>query len=1291
MSAPVTPSTTPVTLPPPSALPRILGLCWRDRALCVYVILCQVALLAVGLVGVGSAGLGIDYLRKRLQPGAPPVRWPLHLSPPADWNPLAVLLAVAAVILLAAVLRGALTWLGGVLLARLVHRRVIAGLQTAVFAKLQHLHFRFFDEHNRGEIINRATGDIQAVRTFVDTVLIQTLATALTVLVYVAYLASIRAGLTLACLGVVPVIAGICLGYSRRIHPLFLRSRQLFDRMILTLAEAVEGVGVIKGFAREEEVAAHFARDNRSVEEQQDAIIWRQSIFSPGIDLLAQSSLVVLLLYGGKLVIDGSLPLGAGLIVFAGLLQQFAAQIMMLAQISNGIQESLTGARRMFDLLDTPAGLLPPDRALVPPAIRGAVRFENVSFRHAAGGPVVLRDVSFTVEPGECVAIVGETGSGKSALLHLIPRFYDPTQGRVVVDGVDLRDWDLQALRKRVGFVFQENFLFSDTVAANIAFGVPEASREAVVAAARAACAHEFIEELPNGYETVLGESGVDLSGGQRQRLTIARAILAAPSILVLDDPTAAIDPETEHEILAAIEQSLAGRTSFVVAHRLSTLRRADRILVLERGRIVQTGTHAQLVREEGPYRLAALHQMVDEESRRILSGELLHAGGKPAGNPPQPVAEALPDAAALPEAPAPSETLQGSGIGIVRRMLACMKPHAAKRNAVFVSTVIRAAQRPLLFWAVAAIINGPVAKGDYHATVLWTLGFAGLLLSTTLVMNWRSRNMGELGEALMHDLRERIFQSLQRMPLSYFHKTKLGRILSRMISDIEATRRGVQLGFFLGQEFLQLAGCAALMLYYNWALFLVLVAVSPAVILAKKYFHPRIHLFSRHAAESSSRLTGALAESVRGIRVIQGFTRQERGERIFGRHVDQLTEDNVKLSAESALYVPLLGVTGQVYIAAMLVVGGWCALRGYAGLNVGSFVAFFFIPTSFFISLQAVANYYPQFFISLVGAERVFQMIDLSPEWQDAADAAELPDPRVSLSAVEEEADGMLSAPAPRAPGARVEFRKVSFGYDPARLVLRDISLIAEPGQVVAFVGHTGSGKSSIINLIAKFYLPTMGELLIDGHAIRALRSGSLHAQMGVVHQTNFLFTGTVLENVRFARPDATDAEAEAAVRALGCLDLFESLPRGLNAEVREGGSNLSVGQRQLVCFARALLADPRILILDEATSAVDPVTEHRLQHALARLLAGRTSFVVAHRLSTIIHANQILVLDQGRIVERGTHYELLRRGGKYHVLYRQFAFVGITGEEDLAARRDAAAANRRDDTPRSMSLSPP
>lgn len=581
----------------------------------------QLALLTTGLLGLGFTGVGIDYLNAVLNPSAPAVRWPLGLSLPQSWAPMTVIGVIAVIVVVAAVLRGLLTWAAGVSLAQLVHRKVVAELQAAVFSKLQHLAFQFFDRQSSGAIINRATGDIQAIRTFVDTVLIQTLVTVISLAVYIGYMLSIHASLTLACLATLPALWVACVIFSRLVHPEYVRNRELFDRMILTLGECVQGMNVIKGFSREREMGERFEGDNRAVKDQQQRIFWRVSTFSPAIDLLTQINLVVLLIYGGKLVIDGALPLGAGLIVFAGLLQQFSNQVSTTAQIANGVQESLTGARRVFEILDAPMGVQSPPNPLRPEALSGAVRLEGVTFAYEEGSPV-LCDVSFAVAPGECIAVVGETGSGKSALLSLIPRFYDPVRGRVLIDGHDVRDFDVQWLRRRVSVVFQESFLFSDTVAANICFGRADATKEDMIAAAKAARAHAFIEALPQGYETVLGESGVDLSGGQRQRLAIARALLTNPSILLLDDPTAAIDPETEDEILSAIEQAIAGRTTFIVAHRLSTLRRANRILVLERGRIVQAGTHAELVRVSGTYRRAALHQMIDDESRRLLLQE---------------------------------------------------------------------------------------------------------------------------------------------------------------------------------------------------------------------------------------------------------------------------------------------------------------------------------------------------------------------------------------------------------------------------------------------------------------------------------------------------------------------------------------------------------------------------------------------------------------------------------------------------------------------------------------------
>ena len=613
----------------------------------------------------------------------------------------------------------------------------------------------------------------------------------------------------------------------------------------------------------------------------------------------------------------------------------------------------------------------------------------------------------------------------------------------------------------------------------------------------------------------------------------------------------------------------------------------------------------------------------------------------------------------------------------VIARVLGYTRPYAAKRNFVFVLTAIRAFQKPALAWLIAVIINGPIRRGDYRLTVIETMGFLVLLAFTAVVFHLRQRHQLELGEAVIHDLRNEVFQNLQRMPLAYFHKTKLGSILSRVISDIESVRRGMQQVFFFSLLLLgQMTVAAALMLYYNWSLFLLLLGVWPLVWLTNRHFHPRLSRLSRAAAESSSRLTGNLAESVRGMRVIQGFTRQRRGEEIFNGYVAKLAGDNVALASESALYVPLLDLGSQLFIAAMLVVGGYGALHGFAGMDVGSLIAFFFLPAIFFQSLQHLGNLYTQTVTSMAGAERVFQLIDLKPEWADAANATDLLDPRTETTRSSRVITDR-TALGTRILAARVEFRDVTFGYDPTRLVLHGISLLAAPGQTVALVGHTGSGKSTIINLVAKFYRPVGGEIFIDGREINTLRADSLRRQMGIVFQTNFIFNGTVRENIRFGRPSASDAEVADAARRLDCLDLLESLPQGLATDVGEGGTNLSLGQRQLVCFARALLANPRILILDEATSAVDPVTERRLQHALGRLLAGRTSFVVAHRLSTIVRADQIIVLDDGRVVERGTHRELLLRRGKYHALYREFVFAGLGGETAESTSLQTASAS--------------
>jgi ATP-binding cassette subfamily B protein len=329
------------------------------------------------------------------------------------------------------------------------------------------------------------------------------------------------------------------------------------------------------------------------------------SVFTPATQLLSQLSLVILFGYGGWLYLQGRIALGGGLVVFAGLLQQFNGQVANITTIANSVQQSFTAARRVFEVLDTPSEVQNKPNAIAAPRLTGRVAFERVTFGYSPNAPV-LKDLSFEASPDQVIGIFGLTGAGKSTLLSLIPRLYDPQQGRILADGHDLRELDLDSFRRQIGIVYQESFLFSNTVAANIAFGNPYATQEQIERAARTASAHEFVTGLPHGYNSVLGESGVDLSGGQRQRLALARALLLEPPILILDDPTASVDSKTEHEIVSALREAMAGRTTFIVANRLSLLRRADQILVLDSGALVQRGTHDELLALPGLYREAA-------------------------------------------------------------------------------------------------------------------------------------------------------------------------------------------------------------------------------------------------------------------------------------------------------------------------------------------------------------------------------------------------------------------------------------------------------------------------------------------------------------------------------------------------------------------------------------------------------------------------------------------------------------------------------------------------------------
>ncbi|MGW1001669.1 ABC transporter ATP-binding protein [Streptomyces sp. NPDC002520] len=1154
-------------------------------------------------------------------------------------------------------------------------------LRTEMYGTITRLDGRRQDELSTGQVVGRATSDLQLIQGLLF-MLPMTIGNLLLFLMSLVIMAWLSLPLTAVALAVAPALWWIAKRSRSKLHPATWYAQAQAAAVAGVVDGAVSGVRVVKGFGQEEQETGKLRGVGRKLFAGRLRTIRLNSRYTPALQAVPAVGQVAMLALGGWLAVRGHITLGT-FVAFSTYLAQLVGPVRMLAVVLTVAQQARASTERVLELIDTEPTLQEGTRTL-PADAPATVEFDDVSFGYENGsGPArpVLEGLSFEIRPGETLAVVGSSGSGKSTLSLLLPRFYDVTHGAVLVGGHDVRELTLDSLRAAIGLVPEDSFLFSDTVRANVAYGRPDATQDEIEAAARAAQADRFIAELPEGYDTKVGEHGLTLSGGQRQRIALARALLTDPRLLVLDDATSAVDARVEHEIHEALGHVMEGRTTLLIAHRRSTLNLADRIAVLDGGRLADIGTDEELQERSPLYRrlltdpdelggVSPGHALPDEpqdaessvreeldaefDAERGVTPRLWTGDREPrdpalSGTPATPEllaqVEALPPAGDTPDIDEARAVRPEDSYGL-RRLLRGFGPPLLLS---LLLVAVDAGAGLLLPVLIRHGIDQGVTRTALGA--VWAASLLGLL---TVLVQWaaqtgETRMTGRTGERVLYALRLKIFAQLQRLGLDYYERELTGRIMTRMTTDVDALSTFLQTGLVTAfVSVVTFFGIMIVLLVIDVQLALVVFATLPPLIIATFFFRRASVKAYELARERVSVVNADLQESVSGLRIVQAFRRERDGRRRFTERSASYRTARIRGQWLISVYFPFVQLLSSVAAAAVLVAGAGRVEA--ATLTTGALVAYLLYIDLFFAPVQQLSQVFDGYQQATVSLRRIQELLREPTSTRSADEPLEVTSLRGDIA-----------------------FEDVHFAYgvgDAAEEALTGIDLRIPAGQTVAFVGETGAGKSTLVKLVARFYDPTGGRVTADGADLRTLDLTSYRHRLGVVPQEAYLFPGTVRDAIAYGRPDATDAEVEAAARAVGAHEMIATLDSGYLHEVAERGRNLSAGQRQLIALARAELVDPDVLLLDEATAALDLATEAQVNQATDRLTGRRTTLVVAHRLTTAARADRVVVMDHGRVVEDGTHDELLALDGRYAELWR--TFVGQSEpEEPVGATR--------------------